>query len=231
MPAAFTAALQDKRTAQAVLFFANKVTQIPVQSAWILGHFLFLGTFWRILNLALRPCWRGHCMKTTFLISWMTLACATSALAQDRIYRCGNEYTNTVTEAQAKNCKLVSGGNVTVVQSAKPAASAGVKVASSGGGAAAPRIDSSDQRAKDSDARLILEAELKKAEARQIELVKEYNNGEPEKLGPEARNHQKYLDRVAELKAAIARNESDIAGIRRELGRVPASNAPLASVK
>ena len=36
---------------------------------------------------------------------------------------------------------------------------------------------------------------------------------------------------LAELKAAIARNESDIAGIRRELGRVPASNAPLAAVK
>jgi len=125
----------------------------------------------------------------------------------------------------------VSGGNVTVVQSAKPAASSGVKVASSGGGATAPRVDSADQRAKDSDKRLILEAELKKAEARQIELTKEYNNGEPEKLGPEARNHQKYLDRVAELKAAIARNESDIAAIRRELGGVPTATAPQASAK
>lgn len=169
-------------------------------------------------------------MKTIFLISWMTLACASSALAQDRIYRCGNEYTNTVTEAQAKNCKLVSGGNVTVVQSAKPAASGGVKVASSAA-APAPRVDSADQRAKDSDKRLILEAELKKAEARQIELAKEYNNGEPEKLGPEARNHQKYLDRVAELKAAIARNDSDIAAIRRELGSVPAAGTPQASAK
>jgi hypothetical protein len=50
----------------------------------------------------------------------------------------------------------------------------------------------------------------------------EYNNGEPEKMGNESRNHQKYLDRVAELKASIARNESDIAGIRRELGRAGA---------
>ena len=39
------------------------------------------------------------------------------------------------------------------------------------------------------------------------------------KQGAEARNHQKYLDRVAELKAAIARNEEDIAGIKRELTR------------
>lgn len=162
-------------------------------------------------------------MKSTLLILLLTLGASVGVAAQERIYRCGNEYTNTVTEAQAKTCKLISGGNVTVVQGSKPAtSSSGAKSASSAPGSA-PRIDTPDQRAKDSDARLILEAELKKAEARHTELLKEYNNGEPEKLGPEARNHQKYLDRVAELKAAIARNESDIAGIRRELGRVSSS--------
>jgi len=160
-------------------------------------------------------------MKPTLLILLLTAGAISGVAAQERIYRCGNEYTNTVTEAQAKTCKLISGGNVTVVQGQKPAGGGGVKVASAP--SSAPRIDSADQRAKDSDARLILEAELKKAEARQIELQKEYNNGEPEKLGPEARNHQKYLDRVAELKASLARNESDIAGIRRELGRLPAA--------
>jgi hypothetical protein len=81
-------------------------------------------------------------------------------------------------------------------------------------------VDAESQRARDADARVILEAELKKAEARQAEMLKEYNNGEPEKLGPEHRNYQKYLDRLAELKTGIARNENDIAGIKRELGRV-----------
>ena len=38
-------------------------------------------------------------------------------------------------------------------------------------------------------------------------------------MGPEHRNHQKYLDRVASLKSSIARTESDIQGIKRELGR------------
>jgi hypothetical protein len=164
-------------------------------------------------------------MNTHFLISLIALGSISGAFAQEKIYRCGNEYTNTVSEAQAKNCKLISGGNVTIVPAQK--SGSGVKVASAAQGG--QRVDSADQRAKDSDARLILEAELKKAEARQIELLKEYNNGEPEKLGPEARNHQKYLDRVAELKAAIARNESDIAGIRRELGRVPAASSPSAA--
>ena len=52
-------------------------------------------------------------------------------------------------------------------------------------------------------------------------MTGEYKNGEPEKRGDEARNFQKYLDRVADIKASITRNESDIAGIRRELSRVP----------
>ncbi len=137
--------------------------------------------------------------------------------ADDRIYRCGNEYTNTVTEAQAKNCKLISGGNVTVIQAVKPAAPKA--------SAAPARSDTPDQRAKDNDARLILESELKRAEAKQAELLKEYNNGEPEKHGPETRNHQKYLDRVAEFKKSIERNENDIAGIKRELSRVGGGSA------
>lgn len=157
-------------------------------------------------------------MKPYFLIPLMLWGVAVGAVAQERIYRCGNEYTNTVSEAQAKNCKLVSGGNVTVVQAQKPPATSPARATSSS--QSGQRVDASEQRAKDSDTRLILESELKKAVALQAELLKEYNNGEPEKLGPETRNHQKYLDRVAELKASISRNESDIAGIRRELGRV-----------
>ncbi len=164
-------------------------------------------------------------MKFGFPILTTALVLAVPTWAQDRIYRCGNEYTNTVTEAQAKSCKLVSGGNVTVVQSTRPNPNAGVKVASLSPGQPGQRVDANEQRAKDSDARLILESELKKAEARQLELQREYNNGEPEKLGPETRNNQKYLDRVAEIKANMARNESDIAGIRRELGRVPSASS------
>ncbi len=161
-------------------------------------------------------------MNYALLISLAVACCATNSMAQERIYRCGNEYTNTLTGRQAKDCKLIEGGNVTVIEGAKPGGAA--KASSSSSSAAAPanspRVVSSEQKSRDSDARQILESELKKAEARQAELLKEYNNGEPDKQGGEARNHQKYLDRVAELKASLSRIESDIAGIRRELGRV-----------
>lgn len=159
-------------------------------------------------------------------ITWtglLLLLLCSHAQAQDRIYRCGNAYTNAVTEAQAKNCKLVEGANVTVVQGTRPAQKAAPAQASPA--SAGPRVNTQEQQSRDSDARLILQAELKKAEARQAELLREYNNGEPDKIGGEARNHQRYLDRVAELKAQLARNESDMAGIRRELGRLPASPA------
>ena len=161
-------------------------------------------------------------MKFGFPFVFLIGVSATAALAQDRIYRCGNEYTNTVTEAQVKNCKLVAGGNITIVPANRPP-----NRPATGGSSAPPppRGDSAEQRAKDSDARLILESELKKAEAKQVELIKEYNGGVPEKLGPETRNNQKYLDRIAELKANIARNDSDLAGIRRELGRLPSATA------
>lgn len=153
-------------------------------------------------------------MRYVILIPLVATLFVANAHAQGRIYRCGNEYTNTISESQKSSCKLLDGGNVTVVQTPRLAP---VRVASAA--QAGSRIDTAEQRSRDSDARLILESELRKAEVRREELLKEYNNGEPEKLGPETRNHQKYLDRVAELKANIERNDSDIAGIRRELGR------------
>ena len=157
-------------------------------------------------------------------------AVALPASAQDRIYRCGNEYTNQI--KGRSDCKLVEGGNVTVVRgtapAAAPAAPAPAPVTRSAAAAprtasappAAPRINTPEQRARDSDAKAILEQELRRAEAKQAELVKEYNNGEPDKIGGEARNYQKYLDRVAEMKASIARNQSDIDGLKRELSRL-----------
>lgn len=155
----------------------------------------------------------------------LALSASLPALAQDRIYRCGNEYINNVRDAESRGCKLVEGGNITVVQGTKPQSTstsgnnqAPVRVATAG-----QKVDGTEQRARDSDSRAILESELAKAKARQAELQSEYNNGEPEKRGDEARNYQKYTDRVAELKASISRNDSDIAGIQREIARLPAT--------
>jgi hypothetical protein len=158
-------------------------------------------------------------MKHALLISLAATVFVANGFAQGRIYRCGNEYTNAVPAGQ-KGCKLLEGGNVTVVKGTRVSAAPMQVAAATQSG---QRVDSAQQRSRDAEARLILESELRKAETRREELTREYNGGEPEILGPEARNHQKYLDRVAELKASLERTDNDIAGIRRELARVPAS--------
>jgi Domain of unknown function (DUF4124) len=162
------------------------------------------------------------------------LLCSTPASAQNKsAYRCPSvngvtHFTDNKIEADRLGCTVLTGGNVTVIEGTKvqttPTPSPGaapVRVANAP--QAGSRIDGAEQRSRDSDSKAILESELKKAEAKQAELLKEYNNGEPEKRGGESQNYQKYIDRVAEMKASIARNDSDIAGIKRELGRAGSS--------
>lgn len=154
-----------------------------------------------------------------------TLAlCVLDAHAQARIYRCGNEYTNDAQVAKSKGCSPMEGGNITIIEGTRPTPPRNAPAAATTrSGSANERVDSAAQRARDSDARAILEAELRKAQERLEQARKEYANGEPEKQGIESRNYQRYLDRVAELKAAVARAESDVAGLQRELGRLPGS--------
>jgi hypothetical protein len=164
------------------------------------------------------------------------LMSANYAVAQNKaVYRCPTvdkitHFTDNKVEADSKGCSLMTGGNVTVVQGTRAGAAEPVRVASVTPKATTssnsnPRNDSTEQKTRDSDSRGILESELKKAEAKQAELLKEYNNGEPDKNALDIKNPQRYVDRVAELKANIARNDSDIAGIKRELGRNQGSTA------
>lgn len=159
-------------------------------------------------------------------LALLMACCCLPVLAQDRIFRCGNEYTNDAEVAKSRGCKPMDGGNITIIQgpvtrnsdskpaTPRPASSTPVTRSSS------ERVDSGEQRARDSDARAILETELRKAQERLDQASKAYANGSPEKEGIEFRNHQRYLDRVAELKAAVTRAESDVASIQRELSRM-----------
>jgi hypothetical protein len=176
----------------------------------------------------------------SFVFGVLSLLCAADcACAQDRIYRCGNEYTNNAQDSQARACKLVQGGNITVVPGTRTQGAAGnaapsaarPAAASLPSAAGAPPVDAAAQRARDGDARQILEMELRKVEARQSELLAEYNRGEPEKRTDEIRNNQKYLDRVADIKTQLARADSDIASLKRELARLPGSGGQVAPTR
>lgn len=161
------------------------------------------------------------------------IATSVAVMAQGAIYRCGNEYLNDPAVAAARGCQVVEGGHVTVVPGtrvnpvekaeASPAV-ASVPARSVGRSAAVstrPPSDAAAQRARDSDALSILTAELKIAEARLAEQQQEYNNGAPEKLAIETQYPQRYQDRVNQLKDGINRYTGDIAGLKREIARLP----------
>lgn len=148
-----------------------------------------------------------------------------SAVAQgvdgSTMYRCpGNDYKNTISakEAIALGCKKLDGAPITVIQMPKPRGA--VPAAAAGTAVPGTRIDPSAQRQRDSDARRILEGELRTEEGRLAELQKEFNGGEPDRQGNE-KNYAKYQERVGDMKAAIARKEADLTAIRNEIARLP----------
>ena len=82
-----------------------------------------------------------------------------------------------------------------------------------------PRVDSSEQKARDADRRAILMEELNGEQAKLNELRKEFNNGEPERRGDE-RNYAKYQERVASLKDSISRSEKNVEALKREIQNI-----------
>jgi hypothetical protein len=154
---------------------------------------------------------------------------APAALAQQgTVYRCPGPpvlYTDQLSaqEAKEKGCRTIEGAPITIVQAVRPrpvAASGPAPGASGPARSGEGRVDPAEQRARDSDARRILGEELRREEARLAEMVREFNNGEPERRGDE-RNYARYQQRVADMRAAIQRKEADLAAIRRELAKLP----------
>lgn len=82
-----------------------------------------------------------------------------------------------------------------------------------------PRVESSEQKARDADRRAILTDELNTENRKLADLRKEFNNGEPERRADE-RNGGKYQERVAGLKDSIARAEQNVEALKRELANI-----------
>ena len=158
------------------------------------------------------------------------LAPVTGLAQGGAVYRCPGPpvlYTDALTadEARDRGCRTIEGAPITIVQTVRPRPPVAAASAPASGGGAAPRpgdpkVEPAAQRQRDTDARRILEAELKREEERLAGLKRDYNNGEPERRGDE-RNYQNYLDRVAQMKAGILRSESDVAALKRELSKLP----------
>ena len=174
---------------------------------------------------------RHHCSldRVVFLVysqgaSWLVplAVCLATLPAQaadepQRIYRCGSAYTNQ--PDPALNCKPLAGASVTVIEGTRVQGPQAVMPAVSASGGSA-KVDSTEQRQRDAQAQAVLQAELQKAQRQLADLLRAWNNGEPERRADEHRQPQKYQDRVVQLRAALQRTEADVAGLQRELSRL-----------
>jgi len=79
-----------------------------------------------------------------------------------------------------------------------------------------PRVDRETQRTRDGDRKRVLEDELRAEEDKLVRLKSEFNNGEPERRGDE-RNFALYSERVQRLRDDVARAESNVNALRREI--------------
>lgn len=154
-------------------------------------------------------------LRTSLVICLGSILAA--PVAQAQIYRCESaDGTPLFQNAPGKNCKALDLPSLTTVPSVRTPAGAARTTTANAAPADFPRVEASVQRSRDSDRKRILEDELSREQARLDEIRKEYNGGEPERLGNE-RNYQKYLDRVERLKDDITRSETNVAALRREL--------------
>jgi hypothetical protein len=171
---------------------------------------------------------RDRVCAVLMLATLPAVAQTAAAPAASQVFRCPGPpvlYTDALSpqEARDRGCRTIEGTPITIIQAPRPVPRPVAATAAGNAGARGTdaRVDPSAQRERDSEARRILAEELRREEERLAALQKDYNNGEPERRGDE-RNYQRYLDRVAEMKAAITRKEADISALKREIAKLPA---------
>ncbi len=167
------------------------------------------------------------------------------AQGQGQIWRCGNEYTNQPgAQPEARGCRLLQGGNLSIVEArrptppnpdaasaagtgttapsaASPSAAAPSQPAASSARPSSQRVERTEQQARDRDARLILETELRRAQERVRELQTEFNQGRPQPLPHERADAARLQERTEELRRRLERAQGDVTAIEREIGRLP----------
>ena len=162
-------------------------------------------------------------MVSSVLLSF-GVAAPWAAFAQSSdIYLCVDEQGNKSYQnvGTGKGCKRVDVGPVLSMPAPRlPAGRSAMQPAveerASVSPASFPRVDRDTQRTRDSDRRRILEDELKAEEDRLTRLRTEFNNGEPERRGDE-RNFALYQERIQRLREDIARVETNVGALRREI--------------
>jgi hypothetical protein len=168
--------------------------------------------------------------STANLACWIALALnAQFALADQAVYKCGQEITNQPIDP--KLCQQLNISQPTQIDGTRvqPLVQKGTESRVSGKSEtpetnppqAATSLstltaDAPDRKAQ---ARTILEDEWQKLTTQYTELVHLYNRGQPTPLAGESLHQPNYQQRTLALKAQLQRVERDLQALQRELGR------------
>jgi hypothetical protein len=80
-----------------------------------------------------------------------------------------------------------------------------------------PKVDSQTQKKRDDVRKQILEGEMANEQQALADARKALKDGEATRLGDEAKNYQKYLDRVKQLRDRVAQHERNVEALKKEL--------------
>lgn len=157
-------------------------------------------------------------MVRTFAVLLIALTGTGAAHAQQggTIFGCVDEsgrryYTNIKSDTDGKKCSVVQKEiSVMPAPPAPPAASRG------GSAGAGSKVDQSTQRNRDEARRRILQDELGAAESRLAEAKQKLAEQEGTREGGE-RNYQRVLDRLKPFQEEVARQEQNVAELKREI--------------
>jgi uncharacterized membrane protein YdfJ with MMPL/SSD domain len=140
-----------------------------------------------------------------FFLTSIALSHTSYGLAQDAVYRCGNEYTNDASSAKRADCQRVAGtASVTI-----PASKRAMEVKKSSQPNSLGINKNLEQQARDADAKRVIESELKKSEVQRLDVNKQY----------EQLSASQDVERKLALKQQLARLDADIVSLKRELKR------------
>ncbi|OWY38436.1 DUF4124 domain-containing protein [Xenophilus sp. AP218F] len=146
-------------------------------------------------------------------LSLLLLCCA--PLQASTIYKYVDANGNvTYTNVPIRGAQPIKLNPLSSYPGRKPASSAG-KASASGD---FPSVDADTQKQRDGGRKKLLEQELAN-EAKALEAAKKaLADGKATRLGDEARNYQKYLDRVKKLQDNVTDHQKNVDALRQELG-------------
>ncbi|MEO7493936.1 MAG: DUF4124 domain-containing protein [Massilia sp.] len=155
----------------------------------------------------------------------ISLLAALPAHADGTIYKCVDENGRIeFTDVNKRGCKPLDLPGA--IAAPAPRRNAGASSSSSRPPAAPavtpvdfPKVNTSQQRARDNDRREILEDELRNEEKKLAELRREFNNGALDGQGAD-KSSAKYQERVAHLRENVNRSEQNVAALKREIGNI-----------